>query len=200
MGPGDDVAAGWATAPARDRIRRAVLESIEVEGYDALLLREVARRARVSLAKIYRLYGTREELILAALDWWLEENRYAGLEVPLPDPPGTPYEGLIRVLRPIFELWEGHPALLVAYFRARSSPGGERLVRRGFDAVVPAAMAVLEEVDAEFVRDLDAVLSSLVYGLLGRFAAGEIEISALVPVIDRAVYWMTAGYAAVGDR
>ena len=134
---------------------------------------------------------------LAALDWWLEENRYSGLEVRAPEPGESHYVGLMRVLRSIFEPWEQHPALLTAYFRARSAPGGELLLRHGLDAVVPAAMAALDGVDADFVRDLDTILSSLVYGLLGRFACGEIEVSAIVPAVDRTVYWLTTGYEAV---
>ncbi|WP_067683078.1 hypothetical protein [Nocardia miyunensis] len=58
-------------------------------------------------------------------------------------------------------------------------------------------MAALEGVDAEFVRDLDTILSSLVYGLLAR---GEIEVSAIVPAVDRTGYWLTIGYEAACER
>ena len=53
--------------PQRDRILDIVAELLETEGYDAVQLREVARRARTSLATIYKRYSTRDELILAAL-------------------------------------------------------------------------------------------------------------------------------------
>ena len=39
--------------------------------------RFVARRARTSLATIYKRYSTRDELILAALHSWMDEHRYA---------------------------------------------------------------------------------------------------------------------------
>ena len=52
------------------------------------------------------------------------------------------------------------------------------------------------ELDEAFVADLDAVLSSLVYGLLGRFAAGEIAITDIVATLDRSIRWMTRGYDA----
>ncbi len=42
-------------------------------------LREVARRARMSLSTIYKRYATREDLIAAALQWWMDANRYAPL-------------------------------------------------------------------------------------------------------------------------
>jgi len=179
----------------QDRILEIVVELLETEGYDAVQLREVARRARTSLATIYKRYGTRDELILAALNCWMEENRYSGLAKPH-DADESLYRGLMRVLRTIFEPWERHPAMLKAYFRARSAPGGQKLVRRGFDAVVPAAMEVLADADPAFVKDVDDIVSSAVYGLMGRFAAGEIDIAEIVPSLDRTVFYLTAGYEA----
>lgn len=183
-------------AQPQDRMLEVVVDILETEGYDAVQLREVARRARMSLATIYKRYATRDELILAALECWMEENRYAGLTGQTHDADESLYTGLMRVLRTIFEPWERHPGMLEAYFRARTGPGGQRLIRRGFDVVMPAAMAVLADVDADFVRDLDSTMSSLVHGLLGRFATGEIAITEIVPALDRAVFRLTAGYEA----
>lgn len=185
-----------ALGQGEQRIRETVVAMLETDGYDAIQVREVARHARVSLAKIYKLHGTRDELILAALDWWMRENRYAGLAGYTTHPGESLHTALMRVLRPIFEPWERHPGLLVAYFRARAAAGGEALISRGLEAVVPPAMAALADIDAEFIQDLDTILTSLVYGLLGRVAGGEIEVTAIVPAVDRAVYWMTTGYEA----
>jgi AcrR family transcriptional regulator len=180
----------------RDRILGIVVDLLETEGYDAVQLREVARRARMSLATIYKRYSTRDELILAALEAWMEENRYSGITSHRREPGESIYAALMGLLRTIFEPWEQHPAMLTAYFRARASPRGQRLVRRGLDVVVPAAMEALADVDDGFIADLDAIISSLVYGLLGRFAAGEIAITDILPSLDRTVYWLTNGYEA----
>ncbi|MCX5045442.1 TetR family transcriptional regulator [Aldersonia sp. NBC_00410] len=185
-----------ALGSSEQRIRASVLELLEVEGYEAIQVREVARQAKVSLTKIYKLYGTRDELILAALDWWMAEHCYGDL----PEHPVRPGESLhvalMRVLRPIFEPWERNPRLLAAYFRARASAEGARLVDHGIDAVFPAAMAVLEGVDLDFINDLYAILSSLIYGLMGRFAAGEIAATDILPAIDRTMFWLASGYQA----
>jgi AcrR family transcriptional regulator len=186
-------AEGPAGVTQRDRILDIVVDLLETEGYDAVQLREVARRARTSLATIYKRYGSRDELILAALDCWMEENRYSGLTKPH-DPDESLYVGLMRVLRTIFEPWEAHPALLEAYFRARSGPGGQKLIRRGFDAAVPAVMEVLADAEPDFVRDMDAIVTNVAYGLLGRFAAGEIDITEIVPTLDRTVQYLTTNY------
>ncbi|HET6734606.1 TetR family transcriptional regulator, partial [Mycobacterium sp.] len=190
-----EVVSGDDVEPQRDRILDIVVELLETEGYDAVQLREVARRARTSLATIYKRYGTRDELILKALECWMTENRYSGLTQPH-DADESLYVGLMRVLRTIFEPWERHPAMLEAYFRARTAPGGQKLVRRGFDTVVPVAMEALAGADADFIRDVDTIVSSVVYGLMGRFAAGEIAIAEIVPSLERTVHYLTTGYEA----
>jgi AcrR family transcriptional regulator len=178
------------------RILAIVVEILETDGYDAVQLRAVARRARTSLATIYKHYPNRDELILAALQKWMDENRYSGLARSERAPDESLYVAMMRLLRSIFEPWEQHPAMLTAFFRARSSPNGHVLFRRGLDIVVPAGLDVLVGVDEGFIRDLDTVLSSVVYGLLGRFALGEIAVTDIVPALDRTVYWLTAGYGA----
>lgn len=185
-----------AGSHSRDRILDIVVEILERDGYDGVQLREVARRSRTSLSTIYKSYPTRDSLILAALESWLEENRYASLADHQPDPHETLHEGLMQVLRSIFQPWEHHPGMLKAFFRARSAPGGARLVHRGLDTVVPAMMKVLDGVDQSLINDLDLIITTVVYGLSGRFAAGEIEITDILPTIERTVFRLTNGHRA----
>ena len=183
---------------ADDPILLAVVDLLETDGYDAVQLREVARRSRASLATIYKRYANRDELILAALEAWTDEHRYAAVLGQKREPGESLHEALMRLFRSLFEPWERHPAMLAAYFRARSGPSGQRLWRRGLDAVVPAALDVLSGADDDFIADLDTVIANVIYGLLGRFAAGEIAITEILPAIDRAVYRLTAGYETDG--
>ncbi len=190
---GSDDAQGDASR-RDDRILDIVAHILETNGYDAVQLREVARRAKTSLATIYKRYANRDELIVAALQKWMEENRYAGLARQAGEPAESLYAGMMRVLRTIFQPWEQHPEMLTAYFRARAAPGGQQLVRRGLDIVAPAVFEVLGDVEDSFIADLDTIISSVVYGLLGRFAAGEIAITEILPILDRTVFWLTSGY------
>jgi len=183
-----------------DPILEVVVDILETGGYDAVQLREVARRARTSLATIYKRYPTRDALILAALERWMDEHRYASLTTQQPGPDESIYDGLMRVFRTIFEPWERHPDMLRAYYRARSAPGGQRLVSRGVDAVVPAAMAVLGEADPDLVADLPPIVSNLAYGLVARFTAGEIAITEILSTLDRALFRLTAGHERRGSR
>jgi AcrR family transcriptional regulator len=186
---------------SEDRLLDVVVEILDTDGYDAVQLREVARRARISLSTIYKRYATRDELILAALEAWMDDHRYSGVS-PHPRDPGTSlYEALMDLFRTIFEPWEQHPGMLKAYFQARSSRSGQQLLQRGLDIVVPAGLELLADVDDEFIADFNDVIFSVVYGLLGRFSAGEIAITDILPTLDRAVYWLTTGYeGARGQR
>ncbi len=178
-----------------DPILEIVVDLLDTDGYEAVQLREVARRAKVSLATIYKRYPTRDELIVTALEWWMEANRYAGLPSLADELPGDSiYADLVHVLTTIFEPWERHPVMLRSYFRARSGPGGQRLIRRGVDAVVPLAKSILASTDPSFVRDLEQILTGVVFGFLGRFAQGEIEVTEIVPGIERTVFWLTTAY------
>lgn len=182
-----------ASGPRVDPILDIVVEMLDTEGYEAVQLREVARLARVSLATIYKRYPTRDELIVAALEGWMDANRYARLPSLIEDLPGDSiYADLMHVMRTIFEPWERHPLMLRSYFQARSGPGGKRLIQRGVDAVVPVAKAILAQADPGFAKDLELILPGVVYGFLTRFAQGEIDVTDIVPGIERTVFWLTA--------
>ncbi|OCB15882.1 TetR family transcriptional regulator [Mycobacterium intracellulare subsp. yongonense] len=182
-----------ASGPRVDPILDIVVEMLDTEGYEAVQLREVARRARVSLATIYKRYPTRDELIVAALEGWMDANRYARLPSLIEDLPGDSiYVDLMHVMTTIFEPWERHPLMLRSYFQARSGPGGKRLIQRGVDAVVPVAKAILAQADPGFAKDLELILPGVVYGFLTRFAQGEIDVTEILPGIERTVFWLTA--------
>ncbi|WP_241383895.1 TetR family transcriptional regulator [Rhodococcus sp. CH91] len=184
------------TDEVRSRLLDTVVELLGEGGYDAVQLREVARRTRMSLSTIYKRYATREELILAAIEGWMGDN-HAGI-VEQSRSPGEPlHPAMMRVIRAIFEPWEKNPAMLLAYFRVRTVPGWEGLHMRGFDSVVPVGMAVLQDVDPVFVDEMKSILSSVVFGLVGRCIEGQIALGDIMPTIDRAVYWLTTGYEAV---
>ncbi|MCA2265165.1 TetR family transcriptional regulator [Mycobacterium marseillense] len=184
-----------ASARPADPILDIVVEMLDTEGYEAVQLREVARRAHVSLATIYKRYPTRDELIVAALDGWMNANRYARLPALIDDlPRDSIYVDLMHVMRTIFEPWERHPLMLRSYFQARSGPGGKRLIQHGVDAVVPLAKAVLAQADPGFAKDLELILTGVVFGLLTRFTQGEIDVTEIVPGIERTVFWLTTAY------
>jgi AcrR family transcriptional regulator len=185
-----DADAGSLGTANEAAIVSTVQELLETGGYDAVQLREVARRARVSLSTIYRLFTSRDELIVTALEQWMSTHSYAELALPTADE--SVYDGLMRGLRYVFEPWEQSPRMLEAYHRARTGPGGRRLDRQGMSAIQPNADALLANADPEFVADVTLVLKNVAYAVVGRFAAGTLDITAILPTLERAVFRLTA--------
>lgn len=181
-------------ASKQDAILFAVLELVESDGYDAVQLRVVAERAQVSLRTIYKYFPTRDELIVAALERWMEENAYSGLaDAP---PPGSLYEQLMWQLRHIFQPWERNPRMLEAFYRARMAPGGERLEAQGFAAVGPAAEELFDQLDPGYVADLGLLLPLVVRAAIAKFVDGDLAITDILRVLERAVFRLTNDNAA----
>jgi TetR/AcrR family transcriptional regulator, cholesterol catabolism regulator len=172
-----------------ERILDVVIEMLQSGGYDTVQLREVARSARIGLGTIYKLFPTRDDLIVTAIEHWMDTNTYVELGQPVPHE--TLYDGLMRVFRYVFEPWERSPRMLEAFNRARSGPGGERLQLQGANAIVPVMRTVLERGDPAYVEDVGVVLTSVSHGLIARFAAGEIDIAEILPTLERAVFRIT---------
>jgi AcrR family transcriptional regulator len=172
-----------------DAILAAAITLLESGGYEAVQVREVARRAHVSLASIYRRYKTREDLIVAALELWVAANGYS----PVPAaPPGEPLrDGLMRIFRHVFEPWERSPWMLEAYHKAAATPAGARLTRQGAKAIVPAARHLLDDRDPEYAADVGDILTNMAYAVIGRFIEGQIPITAILPSLERAVRRLT---------
>nr|WP_276514855.1 hypothetical protein [Nocardia transvalensis] len=99
--------------------------------------------------------------------------------------------GIMRMLRYVFEPWERHPSMLEAYYLTRTGQAAQRLDAQGFDAILPAASDLLARLDPEYVADIGLVLTNMVHSLIGRFAAGAIEITDILPALDRIVYRLT---------
>ncbi|MBW0273226.1 TetR family transcriptional regulator [Nocardia sp. MH4] len=175
-----------------------MLGLLNTEGYEAVQLRAVAAEAHVSLAKIYRLFRTRDELIIAALEQWMATNAYADVTPPTPDE--SVRDSLIRVLRTVFEPWERNPKMLEAYHHARTGPGGERLDTQGLTAVLPVAEIALRDLDPGYLDDLGLILGNMALALIGRFAAGTLPITGILPTLERTVYRMTADNESAARR
>ncbi len=162
-----------------------MLALLQTDGYDAVQLREVARRAHVSLATVYKLFPTRDALIIAAVHEWMVTNTYPDIAPPTPEE--SIADGVIRVLRHVFEPWERNPTMLEAFHRAHSTPGGARLSVDGFAAVLPVAGQILDGADPEYIEDTGLILTNVIYALIARVADKTLDVDEILPVLERTV-------------
>jgi AcrR family transcriptional regulator len=173
-------------------------EMLATEGFDGLLLREVARQARVSLATIYKHFGSRDGLIIAAVERWMAAEVYRPVPEGRPDEPLA--DVLIRTFRHLFAPWERHPIMLAVFLRAALLPGGDRLAAQGEDFVLPMAAAHFAGYDAEFADDVSSVLTHMTHGIISRFASGTVGVGEIISLYERAVHRLTDGAAPVSRR
>lgn len=166
-----------------DAIIDVVITLLETEGYEAVQVRRVAAEASISLATLYKHFANRDELIVRAIERWMEENVYVHLgEVDLH---GTVYETFSGIVHSVFEPWERAPNMLVAFVRARMGPGGAALTTQGMGLVQPITDKVIESIDPELLDDLVLIVDHVLLASLARFAAGEIGVETIVPIMDR---------------
>lgn len=188
-----------------DPIVDAAIAILETDGYDAVTLREVARRARVSLGTIYKRFPTQRErdlrtrdaLITAALETWITAHIVVAVEPPSADE--SVYDGLMRMLRALFEPWERHPRMLDAYHRVTGSPHGAALHASTFALVAPVGLRVLDGCDPTYVDDVHTILGDACDAAIARFAEGNIEATDILPRLERTVFRLTADNATLTD-
>jgi AcrR family transcriptional regulator len=182
------------TRNARDAVLDAVVTLLEEYGYDGWQLRDVAARAQASFATIYKYFPSREILIVAALELWMEEHIYQAIQKPSDDL--EPFETLREMFHAIFEPWEQHPQMLQVYVQASTAEGGDRLTTQGYEATA-SMESVFKRFDPVFASDLLAILTNVVEGLLSRYVLGLIAVTEILTTIERTLYRLEC--AALND-
>jgi AcrR family transcriptional regulator len=181
-----------------DAILDVVVRVLETDGYEGIQVRRVAAEASISLSTLYKHFGNRDELIIRAIERWMEEHVYAHLgEVAVH---GTAYETFSGIIHAVFEPWERTPNMLAAFIRARMGPGGDVLTTQGIGLVQPIADKVLESVDPALLDDLTLIVDHVLLAALARFAAGEINVEAIVPILDRTLARVLGGEPRTSAR
>lgn len=177
-----------------ERIIAVVLELLESEGHEAVQLREVARRAHVSLSTVYKHFRTRDELIITALGRWMADNCFAAVELPSEDV--TLHDGLVRLMSYVFEPWERNPRMLEAYAHVRRTPGGSTLDARSVEALLPAAAALLGGADPRYATDIGLILANMSFAMVVRCADEDLDAADILPILERAVDRLTGDNAS----
>jgi len=168
-----------------DLVLDVVLEILDDEGSDAVRVRDVAERSRVSSKTIYKLFGTRDDLIIDAVARFMRLVVYANFSLPEADE--SIYDATVRAAKAMFTPFEQHPRMLEAFHQARSGPGGDRLNEAGRAAAYRVRDNLVRQEDAAYNRDYEEILENVFTGLVTRYVQGRIELQDIVPTIERVV-------------
>ena len=162
-----------------------VVGLLEEYGYDGWALRDVAEQAHASLATIYKYFPSRDDLIVGAVERWMDQHVYRPIHEPSAG--RSVFEALAEVFRTIFEPWEDHPRMLEVFVRACDSNGRDRLRAQGNTALEPVSR-LFEELEPIWAEDLNIILTNTVEGALTRYVRGEIEVTDILPELERTLY------------
>jgi TetR/AcrR family transcriptional regulator, cholesterol catabolism regulator len=169
-----------------DDIVAAAIGQIEIAGYDAVALRAVAREARVSLTTIYKTFPSRDALLFAAVQTWMERNVYR--HVTVPDQVSSVSDRLLHVMRSIFRPWLEHPKMVEAFVRASEVGGGAELRSQGAEAMSPILYACFrEDASDSDVNEILTVLSLVVNSVVVLYAQGSMPIKEILPALEMTI-------------
>jgi TetR/AcrR family transcriptional regulator, cholesterol catabolism regulator len=171
-------------------IMDTVIGLLESGGYNSVQVREVAKNARISLVTLYSIYPSRDELIVSAVEAWLKDNVFHEKVTVSAD--ATLSEALIELMEIVMKPWERNPRMLEALFRARESPGSQRLEVLGYAFAGGVLDSVLKDEDSDYVGDVFMILRHVSSDVMAKCARGEIAVTDMLPILERTIYRLTS--------
>jgi TetR/AcrR family transcriptional regulator, cholesterol catabolism regulator len=178
------------TRTTRHTIIAVTVELLETAGFDAVQLRAVAKRARVSLSTIYKEFPSRDELVITAMEQWMAANVYGRL--PETNPDQSISDGLMQFFHGIYEPWMTNPRMLEAFSRARWLSGGDRLIDQGNQLATPILLRLFTDTDPRWSQEVMEIVSYAVSTLMGQAANREIAVDEILPALERVIFRLTA--------
>jgi TetR/AcrR family transcriptional regulator, cholesterol catabolism regulator len=147
-------------AARRERVVRAALELGAEGGYEAVQMRDVARRAEVALGTIYRYFPSKDALLLAVMVEWLGElERRVTRHPPTGD---TTVDRIMDVLTRALRAMDRDPRLTAAVIGAMTA--GDPTGVEAIDEVTRAMGRIMQ---AAFPADVDPDLEAAAARVLG---------------------------------
>ena len=173
----------------RDRILSATRELVAQQGYDGMIMRDVATLANVSPTTLYNLYNTKDELLLAALRDKLTEN----LRVAPPDSFTPSYDYFAAQLRNSVRQTHESPAYAHAITQAlmRATPGDpmvEYLIHNVKHGLLQGLEVMATRSELHKNAGLDAVANSMTGAFWGAhlmLSKHELDLADLENALNR---------------
>lgn len=186
------------------RARRArVLETVLAlaqGGYDAIQLRAISDRTGISSDTIYRYFGSRDQLVAAAVRQWSERE--------FVEPAGTwlegdtPAEQVLSFNRHVWEVWERNPKMLETFVRAAMAEGNttDGIAARSLETLVPHTAHALREVEPGYRADFLMMVEHFTHSAMTYVVRGQLPIGEVYPQLERTVRRLAQHPAMDGHR
>lgn len=189
------------------RIIMVAMELAERDGYDAVRLRDLADKAGVALATVYRRFACKEDILAAALDLQVSQMLELMRDTELPGDSGV--ERLGWFFRAATDALAARPKLSAAMLRTVASGVpelAERITRyhgqmveiilgvyRGSFGPAGEPSPPLDPTDSEHI--LAVLLQDVWFGALVGWTGGLHDHQAVVERVETAMHLLVAGIA-----
>jgi AcrR family transcriptional regulator len=178
----------------RRRLIDAAFELGAAGGYDAVQMRDVSITANVALATIYRYFGSKDDLLAAAMTEWTARLR--GRVAQSPPRGDSLVDQMTDVLGRACRAMERQPKLSEALVRALSSAdAGVR--ESGADVqrqIASMGDQILADLDPELRSDILAAIGHVWYSTLVSWANGRHDFAWVNDELERAVRVLISPY------
>lgn len=186
----------WAAprAAQQDRYEKIVRATIDLAregGYDAVQMREVAKRSGVALGTVYTYFQSRDNLVYrATVAWNARVAEETALAADAEDRPGL--EGLEMDIRRLANRYHAEPGLLHAFVRSTLSTDPEVVEqRRNVNwAWWVELYPKLDLLGPEIAALAPRLLTDVFYSGALRWAFGQIDFSEVVDQLTAVVRLM----------
>jgi len=181
------------TAERRRRLVDAAVELAQQGGYDAVQMRDVANRADVALATLYRQYPSKDQLLLAALAD--QTGTLRDILGKRPARGATPLDRVNGVLERATRALTREPRLAGAMVTALGSPEPDAAAIK--QEILELLRGILGDAGGfQEVSDADAALRTLGYvwfAALGAWSSGMIDDEQMLTDLSEAARLLLAG-------
>ncbi len=144
----------------RQRLIEAARDLFLLNGYTATGVAEIVRHAGVRMGSLYYFFPTKEDLLVAVLEWY-RDNIYEGLLQPIWERIDDPIERIFGVLDGYRQLLflmnydQGCPIGNLALELTNSHPKARELMILNFDQWVDSIQACLDAAEGRLPPELD---------------------------------------------
>jgi AcrR family transcriptional regulator len=181
------------TAERRRRLVDAAVELAQLGGYEAVQMRDVANRADVALATLYRQYPSKDQLLLAALA--VQTATLRDILAKRPSPGATPLVRVIGVLEQATRALVREPRLAGAMVTALGSPEPDAAAIK--QEILEVLRGILGDAGGfTDITDADAALRTLGYvwfAALGAWSSGMIDDDQMLVDLSEAARLLLTG-------
>ncbi len=165
----------------------AAIDLLSAGEYEAIQMRDVAERAGVALATIYRYFTSKEHLYAAALLEWSADYPTRG-RAGRPNA-GSPEDRLRALMRRAVRAFEQYPQMMRAEIVLETShdPNARALFEQFASQNSSALIDALDGIDADVAAGIVDVVSAVLATRLRSWALGRCSIRDVDRAVQRAI-------------